>query len=233
MSSRPELKIDWATYEAAKYACLHWHYSKTIPTGKNNYLGAWEGGRFIGVVIFGLGATGTMGKPYGLNTFQIAELVRVALDSHISPVTKIVAIAIKMIMKKNPGLRMLISFADPFHGHNGAIYQAGNWTFTGQCGIGEMYLLRDGSMAHPRRFTGRGWNKKKPIPADAVKIKTPGKYRYLMPLDDEMRKRIEPLRKPYPKRDKQAIGNDQLHSGGAAPTVTLQNNNEVPNAENP
>ena len=38
MSSRPELKIDWATHEAAKYACLHWHYSKTIPTGKNNGL---------------------------------------------------------------------------------------------------------------------------------------------------------------------------------------------------
>jgi hypothetical protein len=47
-----------------------------------------------------------------------------------------------------------------------------------------------------------------------------------MPLDDEMRKRIEPLRKPYPKRDKQAIGGDQPHSGGAAPTVTLQNDTE-------
>jgi hypothetical protein len=35
------------------------------------------------------------------------------------------------------------------------------------------------------------------------------------------------------KRDKQAIGGDHPHSGGAAPTVTLQNNNEVPNAEKP
>ena len=222
LMGKVELKIDWATYEAAKYACTHWHYSKTIPTGKNNYLGAWEGGNFIGVVIFGLGATGTMGKPYGLNTFQIAELVRVALKSHITPVTKIVSISIKMIMKKNPGLRMLISFADPFHGHNGAIYQAGNWIFTGQCGIGEMYLLRDGSMAHPRRFTGRGWNKKKPIPADAVKIKTPGKYRYLMPLDGEMRKQIEPLRKPYPKRVTKATSGDRLEGGGAIPTHALQ-----------
>ena len=31
------------------------------------------------------------------------------------------------------------------------------------------------------------------------------------------------------KRDKQAIGSYPEHSGGAAPTVTLQNNNEVPN----
>jgi hypothetical protein len=219
MSSRPELKIDWATYEAAKYACIHWHYSKTIPTGKNNYLGVWEGGIFIGVVIFGLGATGTMGKPYGLSTFQIAELVRVALTEHSAPVTKIVAIAIKMIHKKNPKLRALISFADPYHGHNGAIYQGGNWIFTGQCAIGEMYLLADGSMAHPRRFTGRGWNKKQPIPTGAEKIKTPGKYRYLMPLDDEIRKRIEPLRKPYPKRPKQAMASipEDQRRGGTDP----------------
>ena len=53
-------------------------------------------------------------------------------------------------------------------------------------------------------------------------VKVEPKYKYFMPLDDEMRKQIEPLRKPYPKRDKQAIGSDQEHSGGAAPTVTLQ-----------
>jgi len=58
---------------------------------------------------------------------------------------------------------------------------------------------------------------------DVIKIKGSSKIRYLMPLDDEMRKQIEPLRKPYPKRDKQAIGSYQEHSGGAAPTVTLQN----------
>jgi len=38
----------------------------------------------------------------------------------------------------------------------------------------------------------------------------------------EMMHIIEPLSKPYPKRDKQAIGGDHPHSGGAAPTVTLQ-----------
>jgi hypothetical protein len=37
-----------------------------------------------------------------------------------------------------------------------------------------------------------------------------------------MRKQIEPLRKPYPKRDKQASSSIPDDSGGATPTVTLQ-----------
>lgn len=43
--------------------------------------------------------------------------------------------------------------------------------------------------------------------AEAVMV--PGKYRYLMPLDAEMRKQIAPLAKPYPKRVKQAMTDDQ------------------------
>jgi hypothetical protein len=52
-----------------------------------------------------------------------------------------------------------------------------------------------------------------------------GKHRYLMPLDDEMRVRILPLAKPYPKRAT-SIGSDaagdQLAEGGACPTVALE-----------
>jgi hypothetical protein len=34
MPVKPELKIDWASHEAAKYACENWHYSKCLPAGK-------------------------------------------------------------------------------------------------------------------------------------------------------------------------------------------------------
>jgi hypothetical protein len=48
------------------------------------------------------------------------------------------------------------------------------------------------------------------------------KHRYLLPLDAEMRARIAPLAKPYPKRVKQATDEHPLSGGGAAPTHTLQ-----------
>ena len=34
LSQKANLKIDWATHEAAKYACTNWHYSKSVPINK-------------------------------------------------------------------------------------------------------------------------------------------------------------------------------------------------------
>jgi hypothetical protein len=40
---------------------------------------------------------------------------------------------------------------------------------------------------------------------DVLIVKGSSKHRYLMPLDEDMRQRIMPLAKPYPKRVKQAM----------------------------
>lgn len=224
MTDKPTLKLDWCSHEAAKYAVEHWHYSGTIPANKSNYIGVWENEKFIGVVIFGLGASPSLGKPYGLENFSFLELTRVALNKHLTPVSRIVALAIKMVKAKNPGIKLLISFADPFHGHNGTIYQAMNWIFTGISDGGQMWELQDGTLVDPRRYNGHGHNKPTNVPYGAKLIKTPGKYRYLMPLDDIMRKQIEPLRKPYPKRGTGEIDNaaqSNAQTGGASPTVPL------------
>jgi hypothetical protein len=219
MSSRPELKIDWATYEAAKYACLHWHYSKKIPVNKLLKIGIWEGGEFVGVIIFGVGASAVIHRQFSLKQTEVCELVRIALKEHASPVSRMISIALRFLQKNAPLLRVVVSFADPNEGHHGGIYQATNWIYTGKSAVTTEYFY-NGDWRHVtdvyKRLTG-GAIKNLP------NRKKPGKYRYVMPLDDEMRKQIEPLRKPYPKRDKQAIGSDQEHSGGAAPTVTLQN----------
>jgi len=230
MSSRPELKIDWATYEAAKYACLNWHYAKRMPDPKSVKIGAWEGGKFIGVVMFTRGVSGTnISKTLKIKPEEICELSRVALTDHKNAVTRIISIALSMLKKNFPGIRIVISYADENHGHIGAIYQAGNWVFTGKSAAVPLFQDKAGKFIHDRACSSTGYKrqfgkmKKVPNRKDLVKIPQVPKWRYLMPLDDEMRKRIEPLRKPYPKRDKQAIGSDQEHSGGAAPTVTLQN----------
>jgi len=137
-----------------------------------------------------------------------------------------------MVKAKNPGTRLVVSFADTFHGHHGGIYQGGNWIYTGETAPGEMLRLANGDLVDPRRFNGHGHNAKKSIPTGTVTIKTPGKYRYLMPLDKDMAKQIESLRKPYPKKScagsetvtRQAI---QLEEGGSIPTPAL---NEAPHA---
>jgi hypothetical protein len=193
------LHLDWCSHDAAKYACEKWHYSGTLPTGKNNYVGVWENTQFIGVIIFGLGASASLCKPYSLGVFEVCELVRVALRQHVTPVTRMISIALKLVRKKNPGLRLCVSFADPYQGHVGGIYQGGGWIYSGTSSPSMMYRLPDGTMTHERRWSGQGWNAKKTPPAGTVKVKVPGKHRYLMPLDNEIRAQVEPLRKPYPK----------------------------------
>lgn len=222
--SKPTLKLDWCSHAAAKYACETWHYSKTIPTGKNNYIGIWENGAFIGVVIVGSGASAGLGKPYGLSVQEVCELVRVAMTTHKTPVSRILAIAIRIISKHNKGLRLCVSFADPFQKHHGGIYQAGGWVYSGTSAPSYMWKLPNGELAHDRRFSGQGWNAPKNPPAGSCRIRVPGKHRYLMPLDDEIRDRIEPLRKPYPKRAASADSGTpgiQPGGGGANPTAAL------------
>lgn len=225
-----DLRVDWCEARAARYAVEKWHYSHTLPANRSNYFGIWENSRFVGVIIFGLGASPSLGKPYGLDNFEFCELTRVALDEHKTPVTKLIAIALKMLRGKNPGIRLCISFADPFHDHIGAIYQAGNWIFTGVTDSGAVYVLRDGSISDPRRYNGHGHNAPKRVPLGAQLIKTPGKYRYLYPLDRAMRRQIESLRKPYPKRGQGVQGDTpavQVGEPGSSPGVRSELYSEV------
>jgi hypothetical protein len=60
--SKADLRIDWATHEAAKYACEHWHYSKCMPSGKLVKIGVWEDDIYIGAIIYGRGANNNMAK---------------------------------------------------------------------------------------------------------------------------------------------------------------------------
>lgn len=229
--SKPELKLDWCSHKAAKYAVMNWHYSKTLPTPPLVKVGVWEAGKFIGVVVFGRGATNNLGKPYGLKNIEVCELVRVALAKHITPTSRIVAIALKLMISNNPKLRLIVSFADTNQGHYGGIYQAGGWVYTGQTNAGYKLQDRMGRIWHSRQCSATGVSRqygelrRVPKIQDCIKIPEMGKHRYLMPLDAEMRKQIEPLRQPYPKRVT-SIDSDaavfQTDKGGASPTVTLQ-----------
>jgi hypothetical protein len=200
--TKADLRIDWATHEAAKYACENWHYSKSLPVGKMVKIGAWEGGRFIGVVIFAWGMNRNLGSPYGLGISECCELVRVALTRHKTQVSRIVKIALAFLKSKSPGLKMIVSFADPEQGHSGGIYQAGNWVYAGRSPGGFEWVL-NGKRLNKRAFTGQqfggGSASVAKVPKGAVKRKICGKHRYLMPLDDAMRKQIQSLAKPYPK----------------------------------
>jgi hypothetical protein len=222
--SKVDLRLDWVGHDAAKFAVEHWHYSKRMPKFKQVYVGAWENSQFIGVVIFGLSVTPYLGDAFNLSVIECAELTRIALNRHQSPVSRIGAIALKMITHQSPGLRLIVSYADPFQGHNGSIYQAMNWVYVGRSSAVRQYYYRG------------DWRNDTPMFRDFAANPTlrkitpyrdlPPKHKYLYPLDDDMRRQIEPLRKPYPKRSSaneaiQDAPGDQPGMGGASPTRSL------------
>ena len=85
---KPTLKIDWATHEAAKYACEKWHYSRSVPVPPLVKIGVWENEKFVGVVIFSRGATPSLLRPFGLKQTEGCELTRIALTKHVTPVSR-------------------------------------------------------------------------------------------------------------------------------------------------
>lgn len=227
MQDKPKLKIDWATHEAAKFACENWHYSKCVPMPPIVKVGVWENEKFIGVVLFSRGASPTLGKSYNLSQTECCELTRVALNKHITPVSKIISIAIKFLKKNNAGLRLIVSFADAYQGHHGGIYQAGNWIYSGTSNAKHDYIGPDGKRYLSRQVSESGYamqfGKKTKVfkPSECIAIAVPGKHRYLMPLDNAMRDKIKLLSKPYPKRVKEQESENPSDLGGATPTHTL------------
>jgi len=215
MQDKPELKIDWASHEAAKYACLNWHYSKAVPMPPIVKIGVWEDNKFIGVVLFSRGASPMLGAAYGLEQIECCELTRIALTKHKTSVSRIIAISLKFLKKNNPGLKLIVSFADQNEGHHGGIYQAGGWIYSGKSAEKNDYLGPDGKKYLSRQVAESGYVKqfgkmtKAFKRSDCVAIPVLGKHRYLMPLDKEMSAKIAPLAKPYLKRVKQAMTGDQ------------------------
>lgn len=212
------LRIGYCGHDAALLAVRRWHYSACLPTGKLVRVGAWEDGEFIGCVLFSRGASPFLGRALGLQQTELCELTRVALREHRAPVTQIVAEALRLLRASSPGLRVVISFADPTQGHHGGIYQAGGWIYTGSSQPVDEYFV-GGKWRHVRS----AWPlmEKRGLDRETVPRRTrPGKYRYLMPLDKQMRRRIVRLAQPYPAPRGRGVEGDPpaLRAGNAGST---------------
>lgn len=189
--------------EAMRYACEHWHYSLSLPSGKLIIFGAWEDDCFVGIVAFGRGANRSIAAPYGLDQTEVVELVRVAMRNHATPTSRIVAIALRLLVRSNPGLRLVVSFADEKAGHHGGIYQAGNWIYTGPMVQSQVKVNR--VLTHKRTVSLRYGTASVPwlrenVDSNASWVEMPPKHKYVYPLDKDLRAQITALAQPYPKR---------------------------------
>jgi len=206
--TKPKLYLDWCSHKAAKYACENWHYSKCVPKGKLAKIGVWENDCFIGCVLFGYGANSNVIIQFGLENNQGCELVRVALKAHISPVSKILAKAIKILKKHFSKLQILISYSDIGQNHHGGIYQAANWMYLGVTRKNCIKAIRIKNIEYHQRTVSRKYGTvnidyiRNNIDKNAKRVYDDGKHKYIYPLSDDIFNKYKNETKPYPKRTK-------------------------------
>ena len=225
-----DLRLDFCTHEAAKHAVLRWHYSRAMPSAKLVRIGVWEGGRFVGAILYGSGANRHLARPFGLETTEACELVRVALSNgREHPTSKCLAISLKLLKRQSPGLRLVVSYADTKEGHMGTIYQATNWLFLEAAN--QPYLKVRAKIEHPRslydRFGPGGqsleWLRANVDP-NARRVEMPDKLKYVWCFDPKLREKLAAVAKPYPKRAESVDGDApgfQPGEGGSIPTSAL------------
>lgn len=210
------MRLTRASSEAIRYACMHFHYSRSVPAnpiGYNVYNGLDEWCR---VILYAVGATPNIGKPYNLLTGAVLELVRVALNGKQEQTSKAVAMSLKQLKKDVPQCRLVVSYADCDQDHLGTIYQATNWIYEG-LSKGDTYFIVKGKKTHRKTISSRIVNmdgKRMHCPStlpavrrffdpEATVFRSAGKRKYLMPMDKAMRKQILHLSQPYPKKDEE------------------------------
>lgn len=220
------LRLDWATHEAAKYACENWHYSKCLPTGKTVKCGVWENDQYIGVIIFSYGANNNACKYFNLKQQECCELTRVALRNHKTPVSRMISISFKMLKRQSPGIKICFSYSDKTNQqHHGGIYQAGGWLYLGERSTsnkGAYYRIK-GKKVHGRSARAKYGHESR-FPSGWTHCPSETKHLYLKILDANYVNMHKTFK--YPKRAT-SIDNDvpgfQPGEGGVNPTVALQN----------
>lgn len=202
------MRLAIAPYKAVKYACLHYHYSKSVPMALCSYSVFNDKDEWCGVIMYSLGANPRLGKPFGLAQGQICELVRVALNGKQESTSKAVAISLKLVKKHNPLLKLIISYADCDQEHTGIIYQATNWIYAGKVELdgGTPKFKVFGKVRHPRSLGSLGWTVslewiRKHKDPKAEYVYTKGKHKYLFPLNKQMTEQVGKLKQPYPKKE--------------------------------
>ncbi len=211
------MKLEKASYKAVSFACLNFHYAKSIPVNTFGYSVFNDNNEWCGVVLYGTGANNNLASQYKLNQGNVIELVRMALNGKQESTSKALSLSLKLIKKDLPLCKLIISYADKDQNHNGTIYQATNWYYVGQSMVNKKdasYVI-DGKRIHGKTISDKCKrygliknieNAKKVYKAkEVIEYVTKGKIKYIYPLDKSLLPLCKSLSKPYPKKELQAI----------------------------
>ena len=225
------MKLEIASAKAIRFACMNFHYARAVPSCSLAFSVFNDAGEWCGVIAYGLGATPNIGSPYGLSQGHVFELVRMALNGKQKSASKCMAISLRMIAKKMPLVKLVVSFADIDQDHVGVIYQAANWYYVGECNKNvRTGFFINGKKTHNKSLHSMGKRQTlqgaREIDPSATEFISAGKHKYIYPLHKSLIPLCKSLSKPYPKKNasevhavERLVTNEK--EGGSNPTQTL------------
>ena len=184
------------------------HYSGTVTSHTTHHIGVWTVvGGFVGVLQWGYAMNPASGQSIvpDLDVSEWLELNRMWMDDRAPRNTESTAIglAVRLLQRNVPRLRMLQSFADERCGGLGVVYQACSFGFYGGH-VSDFYEL-DGEWYHQVLLTNsrqKDEPRAKRLAAGmdrAIKHEL-RQFRYLRFLDKRAEATCLLKRQPYPKR---------------------------------
>lgn len=189
-----------------------WHYSHSAKGQSPKHCFAlMHDGDMIGGMIYGFFAMRNQWKKYSIygvdEEFEVIELRRLVCIDETPRNTEsyFIGQTIKWL-KKNTNYKIIVSYADPHHGHAGTIYKATNFYHVGMTSPGKIInfngqryhdkCIRDINKSHFRKTGERvlAQSAVRLISAlesgEAKMVETPGKHIYVMPLNKKSKKLI-------------------------------------------
>jgi hypothetical protein len=135
-----------------------WHYSRRVPTGRNVFFGWYTDEGLYAVADYGIGVNcyqaeylaRQTGQDVGSsNLLELKRLARVEPPQDDMPLTRFLKICHTIL--KRDGVRFILAFSDPDHGHNGGLYKAANFTYLGKTNAERHVVDGGGQQDHRRR----------------------------------------------------------------------------------
>lgn len=190
------MRLTKANSKAINYACKNFHYSKSVPTIQYAYNVYNDKNEWCGVIIYGGGANNNLAKSFNLNNGEVLKLERVALNGKQEQTSKAVALSLKLLHKKNPIVKIIVSYADHRQKHVGTIYKATNWIYLGISKTSDTQYFYKGKWTHERTINSK--NNKEYLKKTLLKRQNSNKFKYIYCFDKELKQKYEEIKKEYP-----------------------------------
>lgn len=208
MKIKDKILIKNITNKMASELIIKNHYSHRMPISSMLRFGIYYENKLVGVIIFNQGNSPSYHTLFKSSTpNKNLELIRLWTKDNLpcGIISRAISVCIKKIKQNNPLLEFIVSFSDEgLAGHYGTIYQASNFYYIGYIKGKEKDVYINGKKYHTRGISATFGVSKKEELEKKYKVeyieRTNKKHKYVYPLKESIRKELELMKKPYPKK---------------------------------